>query len=89
MKVLSRLTTTIRDNRKLKDSIKTLTLQGRLQGIIMSALPFMFVWWVINFNKKHFDIMFQNDTGRMLLIAAVVLQIIGMFLIRKFSIIKI
>lgn len=88
-KVLARLSTTIRDNRKLKDSIRTLTLQGRLQGIIMSALPFLFIWWVITFNKQHFDIMLQTDTGRMLLFIAGFLQVIGMILIKKFSEIRI
>ena len=88
-KVFSRLSMTIRDNRKLKESIKTLTLQGRLQGIIMSALPILFVLWVVSVNKHHFDIMLSNDLGRMLLVVAVILQVVGMFLIRKFSIIKI
>ncbi|MCX5697924.1 MAG: type II secretion system F family protein [Candidatus Omnitrophica bacterium] len=88
-KVFSRLTTTIRDNRKLKDSIRTLTLQGRMQGVIMSALPFVFVWWVIAFNRNHFNIMLESETGRMLLIVAIILQVVGMVLIRKFSEIKI
>jgi len=88
-KVFSRLTTTIRDNRKLKENIKTLTLQGRMQGAIMSFLPILFVLWVLSVNKHHFDIMLTSDIGRMLLVAAVFLQIIGMFLIRKFSIINI
>ncbi len=84
-KVFSRLTTTIRDNRKLKESMKTLTLQGRLQGAIMSFLPIIFVLWVISVNKRHFDIMFSSDLGRMLLVLAVILQVVGMFLIHKFS----
>jgi tight adherence protein B len=88
-KVFSRLSITIRDNRKLQDNIKTLTLQGRMQAIIMSVLPFLFVGWVLTVNKHHFDIMLKNDTGRGLLILAVFLQLGGMFLIRKFSIIKI
>ena len=88
-KVFSRLTTTIRDNRKLKDSIKTLTMQGRMQGLIMSVLPFLFIFWVINFNREHFDIMLQSEIGRTLLFIAGILQIAGMFLIRKFSAIKI
>jgi len=88
-KVLSRLTTTIRDNRKLKENIKTLTLQGKLQGIIMSVIPIVFVWWVVLHNRHHFDIMLKSDLGRMLLVIAVALQLIGMFLIRKFSIIRI
>lgn len=88
-KVFSRLSTTIRDNRKIKDSIRTLTMQGRMQGIIMSALPFLFIWWVLTFNRQHFDIMLQSDLGRMLLVVAVALQIVGMILIRKFSTIRI
>lgn len=88
-KVFSRLSVTIRDNNKLKENIKTLTLQGRLQAVIMSVLPFCFVGWVITVNKHHFDIMLQNDMGRFLLILAVILQVVGMFLIRKFSIIRV
>ena len=88
-KVFSRLTVTIRDNRKLKESIKTLTLQGRLQGIIMSFLPIAFAAWVLSVNKHHFDIMLESDIGRMLLIIAVVLQAVGMVLIRIFSTIQI
>lgn len=88
-KVFSRLSTTIRDNRKLKDNIRTLTLQGRMQGVIMSILPFLFIWWVVGFNRQHFDIMLQNELGRTLLFIAVILQIVGMILIRKFSTIRI
>lgn len=89
IKVFSRLATTIRDNRKLKDNVRTLTLQGRLQGLIMSALPFLFIWWVLTFNRQHFDYMLKSETGRMLLLAAAVLQAVGMLLIRKFSTIKV
>lgn len=85
VKVLGRLSVTIRDNRKLKDNIKTLTMQGRLQGLIMSALPFLFIAWVVSFNREHFNIMLQNELGRTLLFVAVILQVVGMILIRKFS----
>lgn len=88
-KVLSRLSVTIRDNRKLQDSIRTLTLQGRMQAVIMSILPFGFAFFVYTTDKHHFDIMLQSETGRGLLFAAVFLQIIGMFLIKKFSTIKV
>lgn len=87
-KVFSRLSVTIRDNRKLKENIKTLTLQGRMQGAIMSFLPILFVIWVLSVNKHHFDVMMNNDLGRMLIIIAVILQVVGMFLIKMFSTIK-
>jgi len=88
-KVFSRLSVTIRDNHKLKENIKTLTLQGRMQGAIMSFLPIVFVAWVLSVDRHHFDIMLTNDLGRLLLVGAVVLQVFGMFLIRMFSVIKI
>jgi tight adherence protein B len=88
-KVFSRLTTTIRDNNKLKDNIRTLTLQGRLQGIIMSVIPFVFIWWVLTFNREHFNIMLQSDTGRGLLVLALILQAGGMVMIKRFSSVKI
>lgn len=88
-KVFSRLSSSIRDNHKLKESIRTLTLQGRLQGMIMSMLPFIFVWWVLTFNRGHFDIMLNTEQGRMLLFIALALQILGIFLIHKFSRIRI
>jgi tight adherence protein B len=84
-KVLSRLSTTIRDNRKLKDTIRTLTLQGRLQGFIMSVLPFFFVTAVISFNRNHFDIMFESEEGRTLIFLAVGMQAVGLILIQRFS----
>lgn len=88
-KVFSRLSTTLRDNYKLKENIRTLTLQGRLQGMIMSMLPFIFIWWVLTFNRQHFDIMLNTEQGRVLLLIAGVLQVVGILLIRKFSTIRI
>ena len=89
-KVLSRLVVTIRDNRKLRDNINTLTLQGRMQGIIMSLLPIFFTWWIMTTQPHHFDIMLNDQKmGRPLLMAAVFLQLVGMILIKKFSTVKI
>lgn len=88
-KVLMRLSNFIRDTQKLNENVQTLTLQGRLQGLIMTALPFFFIAGVTAFNPKHFDILLNSEQGRMLLLVAIVLQVIGMVLLRKFSIVKI
>ncbi len=84
-KVFVRLTETIRNNMKLKEKINTLTLQGRLQGIIMAILPIIFTIFIYHQNPGHFDIMFQTQIGKMLIVAAVAGQIIGMILIKKIS----
>ncbi|MCX5705597.1 MAG: type II secretion system F family protein [Candidatus Omnitrophica bacterium] len=86
--VLSRLTGTIRDNLKLKEKIGTLTLQGRLQGIIMVLLPIGFAYFVYKQNPGHFDVMMQTDLGRKLLGLAVGLEIVGVIMIKKISTMK-
>ena len=84
-KVFQRLVVTIRDNLKLKEKIATLTLQGRLQGYIMAALPIGFSYFVYKQNPEHFIIMWQSETGRMFLMTAVGLQIAGMIMIKRIS----
>jgi len=86
--VLSRLTDTIRDNLKLKEKIGTLTLQGRLQGVIMMILPIGFAYFVYKQNPGHFDVMLQTELGKKLLALAIGLQIIGMIMIKKISTMK-
>lgn len=86
--VLSRLADTIRGNLKLKEKINTLTLQGRLQGIIMMFLPIGFSYFVYKQNPGHFDVMLQTDMGRKLMFLAIALQIVGMILIKKISTMK-
>jgi len=83
--VLRNLTNTIRDNLKLKEKIATLTLQGRLQGVIMMILPIGFAYFVYKQNPGHFDVMLQTELGRKLLFLAIGLEIVGIILIQRIS----
>jgi tight adherence protein B len=87
-RVFSRLVSTIRSNIKLKQKMATLTLQGRLQGVIMAILPIVFTYYIYKQTPGHFDIMFQTDLGRKLMIGAVVAYVLGLFFIKKISTIK-
>ncbi|MFC1594084.1 type II secretion system F family protein [Candidatus Omnitrophota bacterium] len=88
-KVFSRLTATIRDNMKLKEKIATLTLQGRLQGVIMTILPFAFGFFIYKQNPDHFDIMIETDMGRKLLIGAFGMLCLGIYLIKRISTLRV
>ncbi len=79
------LINTIRAKLKLVDNVKTLSLQGKIQGIVMSFLPFVFTAMVYSFNPHYFDVMLANPVGRMLLMYAVISEVIGIFLIRMFG----
>lgn len=87
-RVLNRLSLVIRESKRLQENIKTLTLQGKIQAVIMSFLPVVFISWVVGNNPHHFDIMFKSELGKTLLIVAMLLQVTGLVLIQRFSKIK-
>ncbi|MDD5584945.1 MAG: type II secretion system F family protein [Candidatus Omnitrophica bacterium] len=84
-KVFSRLVETIRDRIKLKELVTTLTLQARLQSIIISLLGPVFFVVVRKIRPDHFDIMWSSELGRLLLLIALILQILGIVLIIVFG----
>ena len=88
-KVFAKLIETIRDRMKLKEMVQTLTLQARLQAVIISLLGPIFAVVVLQINPDHFQVMWQNEIGKILLFAAGFLQLIGIILIVIFGKIRI
>jgi tight adherence protein B len=83
--VFSNVANTIQERNKLIGRVNALTVQGKLQGIIMSMLPIAFAMFVFKANPRFFDILLKDPLGRMLLGYAAVSQVLGMVFIRKFS----
>lgn len=86
--IFTRIVNNIRERKKIQQNIDTLTLQGKIQGVVMSILPIAFAAVVYNTNRRIFDHMMASDLGRMLLILATVLWIVGVFMIWKISTFK-
>ena len=86
--IFARIVTTIRENKKIQQNIDNLTLQGKLQGVIMSLLPVGFGIVVYSSNNKFFDLMLNSDLGRGLLIYAFISECIGVFMIWRISTFK-
>ncbi len=84
-RVIQQLITTIRDRKKLRDKVSTLTVQGRFQAYIMSALPVVFVMFVRSFNPEYFRMMLEEQVGQIALVAAAVLWVVGMILLAVMS----
>ena len=83
--LFSRLIGTIRAKIKLNDSVKTLSMQGKIQGFVMSFLPIGFAILVVSFQPNYFDIMLSSALGRGLMVYAVISELVGMYMIRMFS----
>lgn len=76
---------TIRERDKLLGKVKALTVQGRMQGLVMSLLPVAFAAFAFKTNPHFFDVMLKDKTGQFLIAYAIVSYIIGIFLIKVFS----
>lgn len=83
--VFARLVETIRERRKLKERISTLTFMARFQGFVMAMLPVAFGMLVYQMNKDYFLFFVNEPLGRMLTVWIVVLQLVGMVLYARFS----
>ena len=87
--ILDKISKVIRDRIKILGQVKALTAEGRMSGWVLSALP-VFVFFVAKaLNPKYIDILLYEPDGQALLGAAVVMQIMGMLMIKKIVNIKI
>jgi len=87
--VLDGLQKTIRERFRILRQVKTLTAQGRLSGWILGALPFALAGIIGFSNWNYMRVLVETPEGHKLLIAAGILQIIGVALIRKIVNVKV
>ncbi|MDD5595373.1 MAG: type II secretion system F family protein [Candidatus Omnitrophica bacterium] len=82
---LTKVVSTIQERNKLLGKVKSLTIQAKMQGFIMSVIPIFFAFFVYQSDKHYFDIFFQDNMGKAIFSYAIVSQIIGAYLIIKLS----
>jgi len=82
---LSRVIVTITERNKLIGRVNALCVQAKLQGIIMSVLPIAFGLFIYKMDPRFFDVFFQDNFGKMLLVYAGVSEMLGIFFIYKLS----
>ena len=83
--IFKNLSFMIREKKKLMRRVQVLTAQARLQGMIISVMPILFVPFVLSQNPHHFDVFLKDSIGQMLLVGAAIFQVIGLFMMRKLS----
>jgi len=86
--IFNRIVNNIRERRKIQQNLDTLTVQGKIQGVVMSILPVAFAFLLYSSNRRIFDNMLASELGRSLLIYAVVSQMIGAIMIWRISTFK-
>lgn len=81
--VLDNLARVIRDRFKVKRQIRVVSAHGRLTGWILGGLPPALALALAIQAPANFTVMFNDPLGIRMIVVAVVLQIVGMLIIRK------
>jgi tight adherence protein B len=73
----------IREKFKFEGKVRTLSAEGRLSAIILIALPFFIAGWLQFSNPKYLATLFMDPIGKVMMIAAALMMIIGIFVMKQ------
>jgi len=86
--ILQNISDTINQRIRLRGEIRTMTSAGRMSGYIIGALPVFIILLLMFINPDYINIFFETQSGRIMLIVSVVLEVIGFLFVRKIVNIK-
>ncbi len=81
--ILEIVSRTIRERRRIRGEIKTLTAQGRLSGWIVGALPFVIFGLITAINPTYIKPLFTERVGLFMIFAGLGMQVAGILAIRR------
>lgn len=81
--ILDNLAYVIRERFKIRRQLRVITAQGRLSGYILACLPIAVGLAIFALNRPYVMELFTTDSGKFMLVTAIILQISGYLWIRK------
>ncbi|KKL99194.1 hypothetical protein LCGC14_1816810, partial [marine sediment metagenome] len=81
--VLDKVAHTIRERVRIKGEINTLVAQKKLSGWVIGLMPVAFVAMMMIMSFDYMSLLFTDPLGRLMLVIAVVLDIIGILVIKR------
>jgi tight adherence protein B len=98
--IMEKVAETIRERLRIQGDIKVLTAQGRLSGLIVGLLPLVVFFFIFMSSPSYFEVMLGPPiitligglgvpAGVLMVLAALVLELIGAYLIFKIVSIKV
>lgn len=87
--ILLNVCNTVRERAELREEVMTLTATERLTGNIMAALPVLVAVGFMVMQPDMGRLLYETTIGRIAVVVAIILEIIGIIIIRKLANIKI
>ena len=86
--ILTNIAGTIQSRVAMRKEVKTRTSSGRASGYIVGSLPIFLIVVMSVINPDYCTPLFTTSTGRMLLLAGAVMEVIGFIVIQKVITVK-
>lgn len=81
--VLEQVAFTMRERERIRGEIQTLTAQQRMTGIVIGGLPIGLGLLFMVINPEYMGLLFTETAGKIMLVLAVGLEVVGALSIRK------
>jgi len=81
--ILDKLAYVIRERFKLRGRIRAISAHGRMTGAALTCIPIAVAVIMFYVNPDYVRFFFLDDVGNMMLVAAIVLQLIGYFIMKQ------
>ena len=87
--ILDKISYVVRERFKILGTVAALTAEGRLSGIVLMALPLALFVAVYFLNPEYVMLLFTTAEGRQMVTIAIVMQLIGAYVIKRIVNIKV
>jgi tight adherence protein B len=87
--ILEKIAHLIRERFKLQGRIRVLSSEGKLSAMILIALPFVVAFVLYLLNPGYIQTLFVDPMGKVLVVFALVMMVIGAFVMRRMIEIKV
>jgi tight adherence protein B len=64
---------------RLRREVRTLTAEGRLSAYILGGLPLILGLFIFAVNRPYMESLFQTFAGKVMLVGALILQVVGFY----------
>lgn len=83
VEILEKIGGTIRERFQLKRQVRVYTAQGRLSGFVLVLLPIVTAVVLLGINPEYLKVLLVERAGNFLLGGAIIMQILGIWVIRR------
>ncbi|MCS6803544.1 MAG: type II secretion system F family protein [Acidobacteriota bacterium] len=87
--ILENIADVIRERFKILGQVRVYTAQGRLTGWVIGLIPFGLMVYIYIVNPDYISVLFTHPMGKMMLIAGLISEALGVLVIRKIVRIKV